>query len=508
MSEVFVLSIDQGTTGSTAVVIKMGSGSAEVVAKANVPFKQHFPQPGWVEHDLGQIWESVSQAVSIVFRRCKELDNAFSAKLISAIGITNQRETLCVFDKLSTLPIERAIVWQCRRSAEICEDLKKRGFEETIKSKTGLVLDPYFTGSKLKWLMNHRPEVAAKIKSGEALVGTIDSFLIYRLTGGRSFCTEPSNASRTMLFDIHKGDYCDELLEMFEVPNRSVLPEVKDSAGLFGVTNGCEFLPDGIPITGVLGDQQAALAGQACFSKGQAKCTYGTGAFLLLNAGTTCPSSANGLLSTVAWRIKGKITYALEGSSFVAGAAIQFLRDQMNFLSDSSESEAMASSCQGSPEVYFVPALTGLGAPYWNPHAKGAFFGLTRGTSKQQLVRAGLEGIAFQVNDLIETMQSDTKIPMTSIKVDGGACSNGLLMQLQADYTNLEIDRPKNLETTVFGVSLLAGLGAGLFNDLSELSNLRDTDKVFVPNKVFDQSREASIAGWRRAVQAVELFSR
>lgn len=509
MGSQYLLAIDQGTTGSTALIIDATDHTRfEVIGRATVDFPQHYPNPGWVEHDLNEIWHSVTTAVQRAVAAAAA-HAPFSVHKISGIGMTNQRETLCTFDRKTSAPYAPAIVWQCRRSADICTKLKSDGIETEVRHKTGLVLDPYFSGTKIKWLMENNPTAAEKLRNGQAILGTIDTFLLHRLSGGQAHATEASNASRTLLMDLNTGDYDQELLNIFDIPSKSILPEIKSSAGIFGRTQGLDFLPDGIPIAGILGDQQAALAGQTCFTRGEAKCTYGTGAFLLANIGDSILHSNSGLLTTAAWNLNGKLTYAFEGSAFIAGAAIQFLRDQMHFLGDAKESQALAESVIGAPEVYFVPALAGLGAPYWDPHARGAFFGLTRGTTHRQLVRAALEGVAFQVYDLTRAIAQDFPEALSVLRVDGGAAANDLLMQTQANVLQLAIDRPKNLETTAFGAALFAGLGIGMYQDLQALRNVRISERIFQPAKSADDlsARTVQLDGWQRAIQAVQMFA-
>lgn len=505
MAKDFILAIDQGTTGSTALVVDM-TNSASVIGRHTVDFAQHYPKVGWVEHDLDEIWSSVAGAVVQAMEKARAVRSDFRPELLQAIGITNQRETLCIFERSTIRPLGRALVWQDKRSVGIVERLKKSGYESEFRRQTGLVLDPYFSGTKITWVMEEAPEIAAQMKAGRAFLGTIDTFLIAKLTGGIAFVTEASNASRTLAYDIHKGRWDQGLISLLGGAPVSCFPEVLDSAGLFGKTQGLSFLPSGIPITGALGDQQAALAGQTCFAAGEAKCTYGTGAFLLANLGDQPRQSRHGMLTTVAWQLGGKRTYAFEGSSFIAGAVVQFLRDQLQLFAHAKETAALANDAQGAPEVYFVPALSGLGAPYWDPKAQGAIFGLTRGTSKGQIVRAALEGIAFQVAELAEAMAQDLGAELSVLRVDGGAAQNDLLMQAQADFAALSVDRPQNLETTAFGASLFAGLGAGLYSDLAELRSVRLTEHLFKPafekQKVAEQRR-----GWKRAVSAVQVFA-
>lgn len=508
MAKDFLLAIDQGTTGSTVLVIDAkNSQDLKIVGRATVDFKQYYPKPGWVEHDLDEIWFSVRKACQEAMTQAEAY--GFAAKNIAAIGITNQRETLCTFERQTGKALAPAIVWQCRRSTELCAEWRKAGLEKSVQEKTGLVLDPYFSGSKIAWLMRENPTVAKSVKEGKAIWGTIDTFLLFRLTSGASFATEPSNASRTLLFDIHRGQYDKDLLEVFGVPSPTNLPEVRDSAQVFGTTKGLDFLPDGIPISGILGDQQAALAGQACFNPGEAKCTYGTGAFLLVNAGANGVASKAGMLTTVAWSLDGIRTYALEGSAFIAGAAVQFLRDQLGIIPSAQVTQAMAKDVIAAPDIYFVPALAGLGAPYWNPKARGAFLGLTRGTSNSQIVRATLEGISFQVTDLVRAMEKDLGKGIDVLRVDGGASANDLLMNMQADFSEITVDRPKNLETTALGAALFAGLGVGLYKSIVDLTTARHSEKTFKPETTAEakQLRQQKLQGWKRAIRAVEVFS-
>ncbi len=507
MSKDLLLSIDQGTTGSTVLILDVSQpGRPKVAAKATFDFPQHFPAAGWVEHDLNEIWASVGKAVE---KAASQLGGNDALKRVAAIGISNQRETICVFDRKSSSPICKAIVWQCRRSTDICRDLKAKGHEPMIREKTGLLLDPYFSGSKVAWLMQNRSDVKQAISSGTAVIGTIECWLTHKLTAGVSHVTESSNASRTMLYNIHTNRWDEELLKLFGIPSAEVLPEIKPSAGLFGQTKNVGFLPDGIPITGILGDQQAALAGQACFEIGEAKCTFGTGAFLLLNSGQKAPSAGNGLLTTVAWNLNGQLTYALEGSSFIAGAAVQFIRDQFNFLEKSSDSERLALQGSAAPNLYFVPALAGLSAPWWNPLARGAFLGMHRGTTKNDIVRASLEGIALQVTDLANAMKSLLGKDLKVLRADGGAAANGFLMQLQADLLDVPVDRPKDIESTAIGAGLFAGLGIGIYKNLGDLAAARSSEMVFKPtSNPADKSNIDKIkSGWLKAVKAVQIFA-
>lgn len=511
----FVLSIDQGTTGSTALIVgieeRQGDVISSILGKATVEFPQHYPKPGWVEHDLEEIWQSVQSAIRGAVEKARANRSNFHPQQISAIGITNQRETLCIFERGTGKPLRSAIVWQCRRSTEICQQLRHENHGELVKAKTGLVLDPYFSGSKLRWIMENDASTAAAICDGRGLIGTIDTYLLYRLSGGEAFATEASNASRTMLFDIHTGKWDKDLLTLFKCPSEKNLPEVKDSASIFGRTKGLSLVPDGIPISGVLGDQQAALAGQSCFAVGEAKCTYGTGAFLLTNTGQRPVQSKNGMLTTIAWSLSGKRIYALEGACFIAGAAVQFLRDQFKFIQNSSDIEVLARQSKGAaPELYFVPALAGLGAPHWDPLARGAFLGMTRGTNQADLALATLEGVSLQVKDLVDAMQNDFGETIKVLRVDGGASMNALLMQLQSNYLGVNVERPVNIETTAFGAAMFAALGAGIFSDLSSLAKMRQVERVFTTeiSKDFAVVREKIFSAWRVANEAVKIFGK
>lgn len=515
MKTSYVLSIDQGTTGSTAMLVAINTEHAAnggtIIGKTTVEFPQHFPTPGWVEHDLEDVWNSVVKAMGGTIAAVKARDTNFKLADIVAIGIANQRETLCVFERGTGKPLRRAIVWQCRRSTEICRQLREEDMSGMVAAKTGLVLDPYFSGSKLRWIMENDPTTAKEIAQGRALIGTIDTYLLYRLTGGRSFATEPSNASRTMLFNIHQGGWDADLLSLFRCPSKDVLAEVKDSAGFFGATQNVPGIPDGVPISGILGDQQAALAGQSCFQVGAAKCTYGTGAFMLTNTGHRVVGSVTGMLSTVAWSIGGKRTYALEGACFIAGAAVQFLRDQMHFINNSAEIESLARESKGAaPELIFVPALAGLGAPHWDPMARGAFLGLTRGTQKCDLALATLEGIALQVRDLVGSMQTDLGENIKLLRVDGGASLNNLLMQRQSDYLQVPVERPVNIDTTAFGAVMFAALGVKIFNDFGDLSEMQKIEKIFSPEMsvAFEKHLEKILSGWRAANDAIKIFGK
>ena len=457
----YVLAIDQGTTGSTALII---NEDMQVLGRANYEFTQHFPQPGWVEHDLSELMDSVHQAIQGAIKKA-----AIEPTDIKAIGITNQRETVALWDRQSHQALHRAIVWQCRRTSDYCRNLKAAGHEERVRELTGLCLDPYFSGTKMKWLLDELENGRERAIAGELAFGTMDSYLLWQLTGGEVHATDISNASRTLLMDLKSGQWSDELLELFTIP-RATLPEIRSNSEVYGTTKGFASLPNGIPIAGMAGDQQAALFGQACFDKGEAKCTYGTGAFLLMNTGKEPIYSKHGLLSTVAWKIGRETTYALEGSAFIAGAAVQWLRDGLGLIESAPEIEDLALTVEDNGGVYFVPALTGLGAPHWQAEARGLISGLTRGSNKGHIARATLEGIAHQNDDILTAMTADSGAKLLALKVDGGASANRLLMQIQADLLGCEIIRPTMLETTALGSGIMAGLAVGIWTDLNEVS--------------------------------------
>ncbi len=485
----YVMAIDQGTTGTKVLLLDR---SLRVHARASREFRQIFPRPGWVEHDLEDIWASVLATVRGALRQARAKPSQ-----VVAIGITNQRETTALWDRRTGRQAHRAIVWQDRRTADQCLRLKGEGREALIRDKTGLVLDPYFSGTKIHWLLDHAG-LRERASAGRVAFGTIDTFLAWRLTGGAAHVTDVSNASRTLLMDLRSLAWDDDLLELFQVP-RSILPEIRSSSEIYGTTRGLRILPDGIPVAGIAGDQQAALFGQTCFAPGEAKCTYGTGAFLLQNTGSDPVASRRGLLTTVAWKIGGETTYALEGSSFVAGAAVQWLRDGLGILRRSADVEKLARSVPTSGGVVFVPALTGLGAPHWRPSARGLVTGIDRGTTAAHLARATLEGIALQIHDLADEMQEEAGKPFPVFKVDGGACQNDLLMQLQADLLGVPVERPRMVETTALGAAFLAGLAAGFWKGREQIRRSRKVEKVFRP-RMAEAERAQRLERWRAAV--------
>ncbi len=492
MAKDLLLAIDQGTTGSTVLVLDT---QGNTLARSTVEFAQHYPEPGWVEHDATEIWASVEAAA-------KRTLAGVDVTRIAAVGITNQRETTLVWDRRTASPIAPAIVWQDRRTAGICKQLRDAGHEELVRTRTGLVLDPYFSATKIAWLLDHSSGARARADKGDLAFGTIDSFLIHRLSAGKSHVTDATNASRTSLMALDGSRWDDELLRLFEVP-RAVLPEIVSSAGEVAHTQGLGWLPDGVPIAGIAGDQQAALFGQACFAVGDSKCTYGTGAFALTNIGASPKGSTRGLLTTVAWKVGAELTYALEGSAFIAGAAVQWLRDGLGLIKSAAEIEALARSVESSDGVVFVPALSGLGAPHWDPQARGAISGLTRGTTAAHIARATLEGIAFSVADLLEAMSADLGGSLRRMRVDGGAAANDLLMQFQSDVTGLSLERPRELESTARGAAMLAGLGVGLFGSMSDAARMSQADATFKP-ALDAEARQARKQAWQAAVRLVK----
>lgn len=489
----YIMSIDQGTTSSRVVLMNQ---AGSLVALATTNFKQIFPQPGWVEHDPNDIWSSVEAAAAATLKKI----DAKSSEIL-AVGITNQRETVVAFRKSTGEVLHNAIVWQCRRTTKMCEQLKKK-WAIKIKNKTGLVLDPYFSASKMRWLIENVPAVKKALDEKDLSFGNIDTFLMSKLSGGKIFATDVSNASRTMLMNLKTGKWDIELLKLFKVPIEA-LPEIKSSAGLFGEVQGFSSVANGTPITGVAGDQQAALFGQACFDVGDSKCTFGTGSFILMNTGSKVLKSKSGCLTTVAWKIGNqKMQYALEGGAFICGAAVSWLRDGLELFEKSSEVEELAHQVADTGGVEFVPALTGLGAPYWNPHARGEITGLTRGSTKAHLARATLESMALQNSDILLAMRKDLKKKMKRIRVDGGASANNLLMQLQANYLSASVDRPQQIETTVVGAAYLAGLGVGLWKSLEEIRSIWKMDQEFKPEiskKALAERRKSWLVAIKKA---------
>jgi len=493
----FILALDQGTTGSTALVV---DADGEVRARGYAELPQYYPEPGWVEHDPEEIWATVGKAATAALASAR-----ISGSDVAAIGITNQRETTIVWDRRSGVPIHRAIVWQCRRTAPACDRLRAEGLEPTVRARTGLVLDAYFSGTKIAWLLDAVPGARRRAGRGELAFGTVDTWLLWKLTGAAVHATDASNASRTLCLDVHAGEWDDRMLGILGVP-REILPSVVPSSGACGETVEHGWLPRGIPIAGIAGDQQAALFGQACHAPGSAKNTYGTGCFMLLNTGATAVASGHGLLTTIAWRLGGALTYALEGSVFIAGAAIQWLRDGLGILREAAESEELARSVEDAGGVYFVPAFTGLGAPYWDPYARGTLVGLTRGTTRAHLARAALEAIAYQTRDVLDAMAADAATPMRDLKVDGGAAANDFLCQFQADVLGTSVHRPRVIETTGLGAAYLAGLGSGLWPSLAAVAERHRIETVFRP--AMDASmRDRLYGGWRRAVERAKGWS-
>jgi glycerol kinase len=495
----YILALDQGTTSSRAIVFDY---QGRIVGVAQEEFTQIYPQPGWVEHDPEAIWNSQLNTAQQALRQ-----GGVEAAQLAAIGITNQRETTLVWDRATGVPLHNAIVWQCRRTASLCDDLRRAGWTDPIRSKTGLVVDAYFSGTKLAWLLDNVPGLRSKAQRGDALFGTVDSFLLWRLSGGRLHVTDVSNASRTMLFNIHNLDWDDDILAELQIP-RAMLPAVQPSSQVYGTADARLFGTE-VPLAGAAGDQQAALFGQTCFSPGQAKNTYGTGCFLLLNTGEQAVASQQGLLTTVAWQLGDgsltgggtrPVTYALEGSVFIAGAAVQWLRDGLGIISHAGEIEALASEVADTGGVYFVPAFVGLGAPYWDAYARGTIVGLTRGTDRRHVARAALESICFQSRDLLEAMTADAGIRLQALRADGGAVANKLLMQLQADLLGVPVQRPAVTETTALGAAYLAGLAVGYWSGLQQVAAQWQLDAEFRP-AMSAERRDELYAAWRRAVE-------
>ena len=487
----YVLALDQGTSGSTALVV---DSDGRVLSRGYAELPQYYPRPGWVEHDPEEIWSTMGCAAESALARA-----GIGGGEVAAVGITNQRETAVVWERASGKPIHRAIVWQCRRTADMCDRLRADGVEPLVRERTGLVLDAYFSGTKIRWLLDEVPGARSRAERGELAFGTVDSWLLWKLTAGAVHATDVSNASRTLCLNLRSADWDDEMLALLGVP-RALLPRVMPSAGVFGETVDLGWLPRGVPVAGMAGDQQAALFGQACYRPGSAKNTYGTGCFVLLNTGTTLVASQHGLLTTIAWQIDGETTYALEGSVFVAGAVMQWLRDGLGVVKSAGESQAMAESVSDTGGVYFVPAFVGLGAPYWDMYARGTIVGITRGTTAAHVVRAGLEAIAYQSRDVLEAMAADTGERLRALRVDGGAVANDFLCQFQADILNVPVERPRVIETTALGAAGLAGLGAGVWRSRDDFAERAAIERTFVP-AMDRRASDERYQHWRRAVE-------
>ncbi|SFO35998.1 glycerol kinase [Cohaesibacter marisflavi] len=496
MEKKYVLAIDQGTTSSRAILFDHSGQIAQVTQKE---FTQIFPKPGWVEHDAMEIWSSVQSVVA-------ELLSAPDVKVseVAAIGITNQRETAVVWDKNTGRPVYNAIVWQSRQTMDVCNELKEKGLNDEFRSKTGLLIDAYFSGTKVKWILDNVEGAREKAEKGDLLFGTIDSWLVWKLTGGKVHVTDYTNASRTLMYNIHELKWDEELLAHLTVP-ASMLPEVRPNSEVYGMTSKDAFQGMELPIAGMAGDQQAALFGQACFTEGMVKNTYGTGCFLLMNTGEKAVPSKNGLLTTIAWGVDGKVEYALEGSIFVAGSAIQWLRDGLRMFREARDSELYATRVQGSDGVYMVPAFVGLGAPYWDSEVRGAMFGLTRGTTKEHFVRATLESLCYQTRDVVSAMEADSGIKLEKLRVDGGAVANDLLLQIQANFLQTPAERPMCIETTALGAAYLAGLAVGFWKDKNDIVQNFGVDRTFAP-KMEAEEADKLYAGWQTAVKATMAF--
>lgn len=486
----YVMALDAGTTSNRCILF---NEKGEMCSVAQKEFTQYFPKPGWVEHDANEIWSS---QLGVAVEAMSKI--GATAADIAAIGITNQRETTIVWDKYTGEPVYHAIVWQCRRTSQYCDALKAKGLVDSFRLKTGLVIDAYFSGTKLKWILDHVEGVRERAENGDLLFGTVETWLIWKLTKGKVHVTDYSNASRTMLFNINTLEWDEEILAELGIP-KGMLPEVKPSSYVYGMADP-SFLGGEIPISGAAGDQQAALFGQTCFRPGEAKNTYGTGCFMLMNTGDTPVFSENGLVTTIAWGLDGKVKYALEGSIFVAGAAVQWLRDEMHLIDSSSDSEYMASKVKDTNGCYVVPAFTGLGAPHWDQYARGTIVGITRGVNKYHIIRATLESLAYQTNDVLQAMKADSGIDLAVLKVDGGASANNFLMQVQADIINAPVERPKCVETTAMGAAYLAGLAVGYWKSKEDVINNWAIDKVFMPG-ISEEERNHKVKGWNKAVK-------
>lgn len=494
--ETYILALDQGTTSSRAILFNR---EGVIVHSAQREFPQYFPKPGWVEQQPNEIWGSILAVIASCLS-----ESGIKPRQIAGIGITNQRETTIVWEKETGNPIYPAIVWQSRQTADICEQLKSAGPNDTFRKKTGLLIDPYFSGTKVKWILDHVPGSRARAEKGELLFGTIDTWLIWKLSGGKLHVTDYSNASRTLMFNIHDLCWDEELLKLLDVP-KVMLPEVRSSSEIYGTTVPYHFFGEQVPIAGAAGDQQAALFGQTCFEQGMIKTTYGTGCFMLMNTGEKPVASEHGLITSIAWGIGGKVEYALEGSIFVSGSAIQWLRDGLRMFRDAKDSEAYAARVDSTEGVYVVPAFVGLGSPYWDSDVRGAVFGLTRGTTKEHFIRATLESLAYQTKDILGAMEQDSGFTVRKLRVDGGAVSNGFLMEFQSDILNLPVERPVVRETTALGAAFLAGLAVGYWSDRDEICRIWSLDRRFEPT-MGTEARESLYGGWKKAVHAAMAF--
>lgn len=492
----YLIALDQGTTSSRCLIINK---QGQIICMAQKEIKQYFPQIGWVEHDPMEIWSTQLSVLSEAMAK-----GSISYKEIAAIGITNQRETTILWDKHTGKPVYNAIVWQCRRTSSYCDTLKAQGYEQMIQEKTGLPIDAYFSATKIRWILENVPDARKKAENGDLLFGTVDSWLIWQLTGGKTHITDYTNAARTMMFNIHTLQWDTDILNALDIP-AALLPEVRSCSEVYATVSS-DYLSGNIPIAGVAGDQQAALFGQCCFETGSTKNTYGTGCFILMNTGEKAVQSKNGLLTTIAWGINGQIEYALEGSVFIAGAAIQWLRDGLELINHSAECEWYATQVEDTGGVYFVPAFTGLGAPYWNQDARGTLVGITRGTKKAHFIRATLESLAYQSYDVIKAMQIDAQQPITSLHVDGGASANNFLMQFQSNLLNANVIRPKVIESTALGAAYLAGLAVGYYKDKQDIIHNIDVDKTFTPC-ILEKKRNLLIDGWKQAIVSTIAYA-
>lgn len=494
--EQYIMSIDQGTTSSRAILFDK-EGQIQGVAQRE--FKQYFPKSGWVEHDANEIWTSVLAVMAEVIN-----ENEIDPEQIKGIGITNQRETTVIWDKKTGRPIYHAIVWQSRQTQHICNELKEQGHEKTFRNKTGLLLDPYFSGTKVRWILDNVKGAREKAENGDLLFGTIDTWLVWKLSGGEAHITDYSNASRTLMYNIHELKWDDELLELLDIP-KAILPEVKESSEVYAHTKDYHFFGQEVPIAGIAGDQQAALFGQACFERGDVKNTYGTGGFMLMNTGEEPVTSESGLLTTIAYGLDGKVNYALEGSIFVSGSAIQWLRDGLRIINSAPQTENYVTRVNSTDNVYFVPAFVGLGTPYWDSEARGAIFGLTRGTEKEHFIRATLESLCYQTRDVMEAMSKDSGIEVNNLRVDGGAVKNNFIMQFQADIVDTSVERPEVQETTALGAAYLAGLAVDFWEDKKDIADRWKLETEFNP-EMSEETRTKLYKGWKKAVEATQVF--